>query len=64
VGIAIVVASLAVGTGVTYSNSSNLGFFAYTPNLLVAMIGVIVAIIGAIVDPMIETKLRRPRETS
>jgi TM2 domain-containing membrane protein YozV len=58
-GIAIVMASLAVGAGQTYLSANATGFFGYTPNAVVAIIGVIVAIIGGIVDPMIDNWLQR-----
>ncbi|MGD0319062.1 MAG: hypothetical protein ABSB56_05165 [Nitrososphaerales archaeon] len=64
-GIAIVVASLALGASQTYYNSTTFaGFFAYTPNAFVAIVGVIVVVLGAVVDPMIETSLRRRRESN
>jgi len=62
---AIVVASLALGASQTYYNSATFaGFFAYSPNALVAIIGVTVVVLGAVVDPMIETRLQRRQESN
>jgi mannose/fructose/N-acetylgalactosamine-specific phosphotransferase system component IIC len=60
IGIAIVLASLAVGDSHLYLNASTLsGVFTYIPNLVVAVIGVIVTVIGAAVDPEIDRRLQR-----